>query len=139
MEFVAFCQFFEDIRHEVGDTYSLIGLRGDALVVERFPAVLPKLAIQVVLKVPEAAIAAAVFVSISIPGGPPNMAVGSIEMGQIEAFLASVREDPGTEFARFTLMGMFRDFVIPEPGRIVVSVDAGAGPQRAGSLLIKAA
>ncbi len=36
-------QFCDDIRHEVGSKYSLIGCYGSEMIVDKIPAVLPKL------------------------------------------------------------------------------------------------
>jgi len=43
----AISQFCDDIRHEVGNKYSLMGCYGNELLVENLPALLPKLCVQV--------------------------------------------------------------------------------------------
>jgi len=40
-------QFCDDIRHEVGNKYSLMGCYGNELLVENLPVLLPKLCVQV--------------------------------------------------------------------------------------------
>lgn len=40
-------QFCDDIRQEVGNKYSLMGCYGNELLVKKFPALLPKLCVQV--------------------------------------------------------------------------------------------
>ncbi len=40
-------QYCDDVRQEIGNKYSLIGCYGDDLLLERFPALLPKFCAQV--------------------------------------------------------------------------------------------
>jgi len=40
-------QFCDDVRYEVGNKYSLIGCYSDELIVDKLPALLPKLCVQI--------------------------------------------------------------------------------------------
>lgn len=44
---IVISQFCDDIRHESGNKYSLMGCYGNELLVEKLPALLPKLCVQV--------------------------------------------------------------------------------------------
>lgn len=44
--------YSDDIRHEVGGKISIIGIYGPALLVQNFPATLPKLCMQVQVRTP---------------------------------------------------------------------------------------
>lgn len=44
---IVVAQFCDDIRREIGNKYSLIGCYSDELIVDKFPAVLPKLCAQI--------------------------------------------------------------------------------------------
>lgn len=48
----AITQFCDDIRHEVGNKYSLMGCYGSELFTEKLPIVLPKLCAQVRVRTP---------------------------------------------------------------------------------------
>ena len=44
---IVIAQFCDDIRHEVGNKYSLMGCYGGEMIIDKLPALLPKLCIQV--------------------------------------------------------------------------------------------
>lgn len=44
--------FCDDVRHEVGNKYSLMGCYGDELIIEKLPALLPKLCVQLRAQTP---------------------------------------------------------------------------------------
>lgn len=44
---IVIAQFCDDIRHEIGNKYSLMGCYGDEMILDKFPAMLPKLCVQV--------------------------------------------------------------------------------------------
>ena len=44
---VVIAQFCDDIRHEVGSKYSLMGCYGGEMIIDKLPALLPKLCVQV--------------------------------------------------------------------------------------------
>ena len=44
---VVIAQFCDDIRHEVGNKYSLMGCYGGEMIIDKLPALLPKLCVQV--------------------------------------------------------------------------------------------
>lgn len=43
---IAVALFCDDVRQELGNKYSLMGCYGDELIIERLPALLPKLGVQ---------------------------------------------------------------------------------------------
>ena len=45
-------QFCDDIRQEIGNKYSLMGCYGDEMVIDKLPAVLPKLCAQIKVLTP---------------------------------------------------------------------------------------
>lgn len=44
---IVIAQFCDDIRHEIGNKYSLMGCYSDEMILDKFPALLPKLCVQV--------------------------------------------------------------------------------------------
>lgn len=44
---IVITQFCDDVRYEVGNKYSLIGCYSDELIVDKLPALLPKLGVQI--------------------------------------------------------------------------------------------
>lgn len=44
---IVIVQFCDDVRHEVGNKYSLMGCYADELIIDKLPTVLPKLAAQI--------------------------------------------------------------------------------------------
>jgi hypothetical protein len=49
---VIIAQFCDDVRHEVGNKYSLMGCYGNELIVDKLPAVLTKFCIQILATTP---------------------------------------------------------------------------------------
>lgn len=45
-------QFCDDIRHEIGGKITLVGCYGDEMIIDKLPAVLPKLCAQIIVFTP---------------------------------------------------------------------------------------
>ena len=134
--------FCDDIRHEVGNKFSFMGVyKGDLIVHGAFPATLPKFGLAVSYRVYlDDARLEEVTLAVYLPGdedGNPSIK-GAIPISEMVA-----KADPpsrgGDTFREFQVVIVASPLTLKQSGRIKVRAIGGAGVIKLGSLRVEQA
>jgi hypothetical protein len=124
-------QFCDDVRYEIGNKYSLIGCYGDELIVDKLPALLPKLGVQI----RAFTTIDKVFTKLVLRAflGEDMIAEANIEFGKISA------EDAPTDATRMGIMTFmfFSPLGITEPSVLRIEAETEDGVLSGGKLRIR--
>lgn len=119
---VSFC---DDIRHEIGGKYSLIGCYGRELIVNKLPATLPKLCAFITLLIPSDSLLSRLTFRATINGDT---------IGEVEVPVSNMQESfqEAANVADLGRVGLhavmvFSPLILNEPGRIQIVADTDAG------------
>jgi hypothetical protein len=127
---VAHCIFCDDIRYEMGNKMSLMGMySGDILLPSPPPAILPKLAF-------------AVWVISDIDDPPAHIAISVLmpdktEIFKMESDAPSLRYPEGARKANLQFIFGLSPVPLSQDGYIEVYADTGREKLRAGRLMVK--
>lgn len=113
-------QFCDDIRHEVSNKFSLIGCYAADLIVDRMPALLPKLCMQVLISTP----ITKRFQSLKIKTLINHELLAELEVPS-EALAASTDPNAPEGATRSTIAAVMvlSPFAVAEPGLLRVEVE----------------
>lgn len=126
-------QFCDDIRHETGNKYSLMGCYGNQLLVEKLPALLPKLCVQVRAITPiDKPFSKLVIRAIMNDDIIAEMNVPSDELKI--TIQASIDDPIRTELS---LMMTFAPLPIAEPSKLRIEAEVDGEILRGGILLFR--
>lgn len=129
-------RFCDDIRHEVGNKYSLIGCYGDELFIDKLPGILPKFCAQVQALTPidrpfgelkfRALLDDDVIAELEVP-------TGVLKEGKTAA------EHAPADAQRLTVNAMmvFSPLVLNQPGRLRIEADTDEGTLRGNAISIQ--
>ncbi|SRR6266700_2659485 len=130
---VAHCVFCDDVRQEIGNKLSLMGVYvGELIVPMAPPVVMPKFAIVVWIITDIDDPVMRVTTSVRMP--PDGQEVFKAEVGQATT-IPSLLEGARKMIAHQILT--FGNFLVPAPGMMEVMLETDTGPMRAGRLLIR--
>ncbi len=124
-------QFCDDVRYEVGNKYSLIGCYSDELIVDKLPALLPKLCVQIRAFTPIdkafSRLALRAFL------GEEMIAEANIEFGKIST------DDAPADATRMGIMTFmfFSPLGITEPSLLRIEAETEDGVLSGGKLRIR--
>lgn len=124
-------QFCDDVRYEVGNKYSLIGCYGDEMIVDKLPALLPKLCVQIraFTTIDQ------VFTKLVLRAflGEELIAEANIEFGKISA------DDAPADATRMGIMTFmfFSPLGITEPCQLRIEAETENGILSGGKLKIR--
>lgn len=140
----AYVLFSDDIRDEVGNKKSLMGIYGPQVFVPMVPIVLPRFCATATLVFRQGD--APKHLSMEMTFRDTLVSRGEIDPKELEASCAELERDMAGEekifasdeppMGRITMHAMISPFVVSEPGRIVLTVETERGRIRAGSTLI---
>lgn len=126
-------QFCDDIRHEVGNKYSLMGCYGNELLVEKLPVVLPKLCVQVrVITQIDKPFSKLIIRAVM---NDDIIAEMNVVSGEITPQIPSDIDEPAG--AEFNVMMTFSPLSITEPSQLRIEAEADDELLRGGVLLFK--
>ncbi|MBE9555018.1 MAG: hypothetical protein IMF05_16250, partial [Proteobacteria bacterium] len=134
----AYSLFCDDIRNEVGNKLSFMGVYSHVLYVPRMPFVLPKFCVQVVAVTPENLPFKSIAVRLKYGDFEE---ITALDEGRIKYSTIDTREDlkyPGAEesdsnrVVEYQNFYVFSPFEIKEAGRFSVRVETESGELRAG-------
>lgn len=126
-------QFCDDIRHEVGNKYSLIGCYGNELFVEKLPVLLPKLCVQVRIVSPiDKPISKLVIRALMNDDAIAEMNVISEELPQ--QFPVGIENPIRSELS---VMMTFSPLSVTEPSALRIEAEADNEILRGGILLFR--
>ena len=124
-------QFCDDVRYEVGNKYSLIGCYGDEMIVDKLPALLPKLCVQI----RAFTTTDKVFTKLVLRAflGEELIAEANIEFGKISA------DDAPADATRMGIMTFmfFSPLGITEPSLLRIEAETEDGILSGGKLRIR--
>jgi hypothetical protein len=128
---IVIAQFCDDIRYEVGNKYSLIGCYSDELIVDKLPALLPKLCVQVRAFTP----IDKVFSKLALRAflGDDVIAEAHIELGKVSP------DDAPADATRMSIMTflLFSPLGITEPSMLRIEAETEDGVLTGGKLRIR--
>lgn len=132
--------FCDDIREELGDKYSLIGVYTEVLRVAEIPFTLPQLAVLISYWEDPADIRDATFKVLFTPDGAPDEEILSHARGGFEPSppVRSANEDPSgtSEIVDFHILLRIANIRVRRPGRFKVRAYRGDDEIRLGTLLV---
>ncbi len=114
--------FCEDIREELGNKVSLIGILPDNLNLSSIPGTLPKLGIYTRIHIPITWEPCALKMFMSAPG-TERMLIGETSLELMAESLDMAKRLGGLN-GGLTISTIAQSFHIPEPGRIVLECEA---------------
>lgn len=124
-------QFCDDVRYEVGNKYSLIGCYGDEMIVDKLPALLPKLCVQI----RAFTTTDKVFTKLVLRAflGEEMIAEANIEFGKVSA------DDAPADATRMGIMTFmfFSPLGITEPSLLRIEAETEDGVLSGGKLRIR--
>ncbi|HJE71432.1 DUF6941 family protein [Pseudomonas oryzihabitans] len=130
--------YCDDIRNEVGNKLTLVGVYQGALVSAQIPALLPKLCVVLTLHTPKERM----FEQVSVIGTYEDQEAFRMELGEED--LTSITAEmpppgPETKSYEMTLMAMLAPFQIETAGKLKIEIIADGEELRCSSLQITAA
>lgn len=133
----AMTQFCDDVRHEVGNKYSLMGCYGRDLFAERLPMVFPKLCAHVRVHTP----IEQPFEQLVVRAMRNDDLMVELKTTAVELRKFQDRSVSPPEATRFELVVMLvMSFLeVSEPGKINIEVETESGVMKGGYLNIKEA
>ena len=126
-------QYCDDIRREVGNKYSLMGCYGSELIVEKLPAILQKLCVQVRVITPIDQPFGKVVIHAFLNGD--NIADIDIDTSKISE--AEKEASPDANWITITAMLVLSPLAIEEPCTLKIEAETEDETLRGGSLRIR--
>lgn len=118
-------QFCDDIRHEVGNKYSLMGCYGNEMIVDKIPSVLPKLCAHVRIFTP----ASRPFEHLVIRAYMNDDLIAEIEMPVTEVSADLHQKAAASELGRVAFLAMmaFSPLAITESCKVRIEAETEDG------------
>jgi len=130
---IVITQFCDDIRHEAGNKYSLMGCYGNELLVEKLPALLPKLCVQVRVITPIDKPFSKLIIRAVM--NDDMIAEMNVVSGEKTLQVPSGIDDPIR--IEFNVMMTFSPLPITEPSKLRIEAEADTEILRGGILLFR--
>lgn len=121
--------FCDDIRREIGNKFSLMGCYGKDLLLEKLPAVIPKLCVQIRVITPTERPFHEIKIRVIMND---DEVLAEVNANLSESTAASSEDTMYTAMAHVVISPL----PINDETKIRVEVDAGEGPMKGGSLKI---
>lgn len=137
IETVAIATFCDDIRHERGNKFSLMGCYGPEMILDSIPAVLPRICVQVLVSSPSGSAVSSVKLRAHL--NEELIAETDVPHEHIETVMKGLQGKLDGEDGRanFSLFMVFSPLSIQEPSTLRISAEAQAGVLKAGHLNIR--
>ncbi|HUX64342.1 MAG TPA: hypothetical protein VMV64_11400 [Sulfuricella sp.] len=128
-------QFCDDIRHEVGNKYSLMGCYGNEMIVDKIPSVLPKLCAHIRVFTP----AGRPFENLVIRAYMNDDLIAEIEMPVTDVSADIYRQGTASGLGRVAFLAMmaFSPLAITEPCKIRIEAETEDGIVRGSYIDIR--
>lgn len=128
-----FVQFCDDIRQEVGNKLSLIGCYGSELLVEKLPAILPKLCVQAHLSTP---------LDQPFERATLRAYINGDILAELEFPVAAVNarpraDDPTATRMNFTAIMALSPFIFDKEGVVRIEAETESGIVKGGRLRLQ--
>jgi hypothetical protein len=130
----AIALFCEDIREEVGGTFTIVGIYPDNVNLTKIPAILPKLCVYIRVNFgPDAAAKSikTIKAHLSIPDGQ-SIELGEMDTAKVQEAIAAVKTS-GKQ-SGVILRTYFSGFNVPKAGLLQLQVEVGGETYLAGAL-----
>lgn len=127
-------QYCDDVRQETGNKVSLMGCYNHSMLVDHFPANLPKLCVQVKVHTPTDR--PFTRLSVRLMRAEELLAEVPIPFEALAAEVLSVDHLPHAKWLVTTALIVMAPFPVEKPCRLMVEADTEAGPLSGGSFWI---
>jgi hypothetical protein len=136
-EVVGTTTFCDDVRHERGNKYSLMGCYGQEMILDSLPVVLARLCAKVTILIPFNSDTNDVVVQANL--NDDVIAEMLIKAADIDSMLSEARErrTDGARGVKIAVFMTFSPLSVESPSAVIITTDAGNGPTRAGALEIR--